>query len=265
MFENVESGRGLNRTTRLSLREVTVGEGAVVVEGTAPELEHLRGPGGAVRVGALLTMADTVAGMCSGLTVLPRWVVSTNLMLRAVPIPARAPLLLRAHVLRAGRNSVVAGVEIRDGDDRLVGDGVLTSAVLEPAGGPPQFPRPMVLDAPEQLASDLPVLEFFGIRARDETAAELDITNQVRNPWGILHGGAIAMLVDAAASGIVAPDAVVVDVVLHFLRPGRVGPAVARAAVLGTRPDGVLVRVEVVDSGADDRVMSFAVCTVRAP
>jgi uncharacterized protein (TIGR00369 family) len=265
MFENVGSGRALNRITGVSLREVTAGEGEVAVEGIAPELEHLRGPGGAVRVGALLTMADTVAGMCSGLTVLPRWVVSTNLMLRAVPIAARAPLRLRAHVLRAGRKSVVADVEIRDGDDRVVGDGVLTSAVLEPAGGPPEFPRPMVLDVPEELASDVPVLEFFGIRPRDESATELDITEQVRNPWGILHGGAIAMLVDVAASRVVAPDAVVVDVVLHFLRPGRVGPAVARATVLGTRPDGVLVRVEVVDAGADDRVMSIAVCTVRAP
>jgi uncharacterized protein (TIGR00369 family) len=106
------------------------------------------------------------------------------------------------------------------------------------------------------------VLEFFGIDARDDGAV-LPIADHVRNPWGILHGGAIAMLVDAAAAGVVGPDAVVVDMVLHFLRPGRVGPAVARARVWGARPDGHLVRVEVVDAGADDRVMSLAICTVR--
>jgi uncharacterized protein (TIGR00369 family) len=186
-------------------------------------------------------------------------------MLRAVPVAAEAPLRLRAHVLRAGRNSVVTDIEIRDAADVVVGDGVLTSAVLDPAGGPPDFPRPLVLAAPEVPGPDLPVLEFFGIRTRDATAVELDIDDRVRNPWGILHGGAIAMLVDAAAANAVGDGSVVVDTVLHFLRPGRVGPAVARASVLGVRPDGVLVRVEVVDAGAEDRVMSLAVCTVRAP
>jgi uncharacterized protein (TIGR00369 family) len=263
MFENVEPGRAVNRTTRVSLREVVTGEGPVTVEGTAPALDHLRGPTGTVRAGALLTMADTVGGMCGGLAVLPRWVVSTNLMLNTVPGPHPGPLALRAEVLRAGRTAVVTGVEIRDAGDAVVADGVLTSAVLEPDGGPPAFGRPLVLDAPEGPGTPEPVLEFFGIRARDETAAELDITDRVRNPWGILHGGAIAMLVDEAAARAVGPGAVVVDVVLHFLRPGRTGPAVARATPVGRRPDGELVRVEVVDAGADDRVMSIATCTVR--
>jgi uncharacterized protein (TIGR00369 family) len=262
MFERAEAGREVNRTTRVSLREVVTGEGPVTVEGDAPALEHLRGPAGNVRAGALLTMADTVGGMCGGLAVLPRWVVSTNLMLRTVPGRHEGPLQLRAEVLRAGRNAVVTGVEIRDADRVVVADGVLTSAVLEPAGGPPEFARPLVLVAPEADGGSLPVLEFFGIRGRAD-GAELDIADRVRNPWGILHGGAIAVLVDAAASQVVAKDAVVVDVVLHFLRPGRVGPAVARAQVVGRRPDGQVVRVEVADAGAGDRVMAVAVCTVR--
>jgi uncharacterized protein (TIGR00369 family) len=264
-FDDAETGRAVNRATRVSLREVVTGEGPVVVEGEAPELDHLRGPGGGVRAGVLLTMADTVGGMGAGLAVLPRWVVSTNLMLRTVPAPHRGPLRLRAEVLRAGRSAVVTEVEIRDPHGAVVADGVLTSAVLEPAGGPPEFPRPLVLVAPAGPDPELPVLEFFGIRARGEAAAELDITDRVRNPWGILHGGAIAVLVDAAASRAVGGGATVVDVVLHFLRPGRVGPAVARARVLGERRDGHLVRVEVIDTGADDRVMALAVCTVRVP
>jgi uncharacterized protein (TIGR00369 family) len=262
-FADAEPGRAVNRTTRVSMHEVVTGEGPVTVEGAAPTLDHLRGPTGAVRAGALLTMADTVGGMCGGLAVLPRWVVSTNLMLNTVPGAHPGPLALRAEVLRAGRNAVVTGVEIRDAGDGVVADGVLTSAVLEPAGGPPEFGRPLVLVAPDAPDAPQPVLEFFGIRVRDDTAAELDITDRVRNPWGILHGGAIAMLVDEAAARAVGPGAATVDVVLHFLRPGRTGPAVARAVSIGGRPDGELVRVEVVDAGADDRVMSLAVCTVR--
>jgi acyl-coenzyme A thioesterase PaaI-like protein len=207
-------------------------------------------------------MADTVGGMCAGLGVLPGWVVSTNLMLRTVPAAHAAPLRLRAEIVRAGRTSVVTDVGIRDGDGTVVADGVLTSAVLEPAGGPPEFARPLVLEPPDGPDGAQPVLEFFGVRPTEAGGAELDITDRIRNPWGILHGGAIAVLVDAAAGAVVG-DGTVADVVLHFLRPGRVGPAVARARVLGRRPDGVLVHVEVVDGGAADRVMAIAVCTVR--
>jgi uncharacterized protein (TIGR00369 family) len=266
-FSDAETGRAVNRVTQVSLREVgSPGEPADThVVGEVHDLDHLRGPIGNVRAGALLTMADTVGGMCSGLAALPGWVVSTNLMLRTTPAVHRGPLALDARILRAGRNAVVTQVEIRDTGDagNVIADGVLTSAVLEPAGGPPEFSRPMVLDAPGGTEPVLPLLEFFGIRSHGDAAVALDITDRVRNPWGILHGGATAVLVDAAAAHAVGEHATTADVVLHFLRPGRVGPAVARASVVGERADGHVVRVEVVDAGADDRVMAVAVSTVR--
>jgi len=139
--------------------------------------------------------------------------------------------------------------------------------VLEPEGGPPAFARPLVLLPPPVEGDDslLPLLEFFGVRTVDASTVALDITDRIRNPWGILHGGATAVLVDAAATQAVAAHAIVTDVVLHFLRPGRIGPAVARTTTLGRRPDGHVVRVEVVDAGAGDRVMAVAVCTVAEP
>lgn len=269
-FHDGETGRAVNRTTRVSMREVVTDEtSGTRVDGEVLELDHLRGPQGNVRVGALLTIADTVGGMCSGLAALPRWVVSTNLMLRTVPARHRGPFDVHGRALRIGRTSVVTEVEIRerDGDRAVVADGVLTSAVLEPEGGPPAFPRPLVLVAPPADGDDsvLPLLEFFGVRAVDETSVALDITDRLRNPWGILHGGATAVLVDAAATQAVAERAIVTDVVLHFLRPGRIGPAFARTTSLGRRPDGHVVRVEIVDAGAGDRVMSVAVCTVAEP
>ena len=268
-FSDQDTGREVNRVTGVSLREVDhpAAPADTHVVGEVVDLAHLRGPSGSVRAGALLTMADTVGGMCAGLAALPGWVVSTNLMLRTAPDPHRGPLSLEARVLRAGRKAIVTQVQIRDaGDgDRAVADGVLTSAVLEPDGGPPHFPRPMALGPPERLDPVLSLLEFFGVRAHDHDAVALDITDRVRNPWGILHGGATAVLVDAAAAHAVDGDATTADVVVHFLRPGRVGPAVATATVPGTRADGELVRVEVVDAGAGNRVMALAIATVRRP
>lgn len=267
-FADRETGRAVNRVTQVSLRELghPAAPADTHVVGEVRDLDHLRGPADNVRAGALLTMADTVGGMCSGLAVLPGWVVSTNLMLRTVPRAHHGPLALEATISRVGRNAVVSQVSIRDVGDggALIADGALTSAVLEPEGGPPEFPRPMTLDPPDDPEPVLPLLEFFGVARHDDAAVALPITDRVRNPWGILHGGATAVLVDAAGAHAIGEGAVTADVVLHFMRPGRVGPAVARATVIGARADGHLVRVEVVDAGADDRVMAVAVSTVRA-
>ena len=51
---------------------------------------------------------------------------------------------------------------------------------------------------------------------------------------------------------------------LHFLAPNRVGPVRATARVLGQRPDGDVLRVEVRDEGAD-RTTAVAIVTSAAP
>jgi uncharacterized protein (TIGR00369 family) len=267
-FADREIGRDVNRVTQVALHEPAVpsSPNETHVVGEVTTLDHLRGPGGSVRAGALLTMADTVGGMCAGLTALPGWVVSTNLMLRTVPGPHVGPLALDATVLRAGRKAIVAQIGIRDtgAGGACIADGVLTSAVLDPDGGPPDFPRPMQLVPPTSDEPILPLLEFFSVGPHAEGVA-LPITDQVRNPWGILHGGATAVLVDAAGTHAVGDGSVTTDVVLHFMRPGRIGPAVARPTIVGERADGHVVRIEVVDEGAGDRLMAVAVTTVRTP
>jgi uncharacterized protein (TIGR00369 family) len=125
------------------------------------------------------------------------------------------------------------------------------------------YDRPLRLSAPVADPATTPPLDrYLGIRTVDATALAVDVTDQLRNPWGILHGGVTAALVDLAArhatGGVTTTDAV-----LHFLAPGRVGPVVARVLPVGERPDGALVRVEVRDLGAEDRLLASAVVTVR--
>jgi len=47
------------------------------------------------------------------------------------------------------------------------------------------------------------------------------------------------------------------DTVLHYLRPGRVGPVEARCRVLGGPPGRTLVRVAVHDLGSADRLVAL--------
>lgn len=264
-FRDPDAGRSVARYLGLTMEEIgETREGAATMLGHAPAPAYLRDPDGAMAMGALLGLADSVAGLCGGLAALPGWVVSTNLMLRAVHLDVVGPLELRADVLRTGRNAVVTGVVVRDAgvDERLVAEGTLTSAILVPAAGPPVYERPLRLTAPELDPGTTPTLsDFLDTRAVGPDALEIDVTERLRNPWGILHGGATAALVDLAARHATGGGRTT-DVVLHFLAPGRVGPMTAGVRRIGTRADGTLVRVEVRDRGADDRLSAIAVATV---
>jgi uncharacterized protein (TIGR00369 family) len=258
-----ETGREVSRYVQVELREVESpdGEGPRVV-GHAPASAYLRGPGGGVRGGALLTMLDNVGGLCGGLAALPDgWVVSTNLSARTVELDHVGPFRVDARVLRQGRASVVTAVEIRDegARDRLVVDGVLTSAILIPENGPPQWTRPLVLGRGVPPVEPVPnIPEWLGARVVDAATVEMPLAESLRNPWGILHGGAVASLIDLAAEHVA--GGTTTDVVLHFLAPNRVGPVRAVARAIGSRADGTVLRIEVRDEGAA-RVTALAVAT----
>jgi acyl-coenzyme A thioesterase PaaI-like protein len=259
-YQGPEQGRDVSRYVGVELRETS----ELHVEGHAPAAAHLRGGHGGVRAGALLTMLDNVGGLCGGLAALPDgWVVSTNLAARTFRTVHTGPLRIDAEVLRRGRNNVVTAVQIRDeGDgDALVTDGVLTSAILIPENGPPQWGRPLVLDPGELPAGLPPIHEWLDVQTVDDTTIEIALADALRNPWGILHGGVVASLIDLAAEH--ATQGVVTDVVLHFLAPNRVGPVRADVRELGTRADGTLCRVEIRDTGAD-RVTAVAIATAKS-
>jgi acyl-coenzyme A thioesterase PaaI-like protein len=257
VFDDPDAGRSVTRYLGVSLREQ--GEEGVVV-GSAPAASHLVDPSGIAHAGVLLGMIDSAGGVCAGLASLPRWIVSTNLVARLVPRRLEGGIVLRARVLRTGRNSVVTSIDARDdATDSLLADSVLTSAVLEPADGPPDYDRPLVLAVPPAAKALPDPNSFYGVRPA-AAGVELILTDTVRNPWGILHGGVTTTVVESAVRHTLG-GADLTSVVLHFLRPGRVGPVRAVAKLVGARPDGELLRVEVRDLGADGRTMAVAIVT----
>jgi acyl-coenzyme A thioesterase PaaI-like protein len=70
-----------------------------------------------------------------------------------------------------------------------------------------------------------------------------------------------ALLAEEAARSL-APG-VVQDAVVRFITAARVGPAQARAEIVGRADDRVVVRAEVRDLGAGDRVCSLTMLTIR--
>ena len=261
-----------------------------VGDGTAL-LPHTRGhfPGnpntldseGRLGTDLLTCIIDSIGGMTSGLASLPEWIVTTNLMVRRAPDAligdrGTGPLILDTHVLRRGRSSVVTRVDVTDATDATVATSWMSCAILTPANGPPPFVRPVrpfERAVPAEAIFSAPPHEFFNLATGDRPGVvRLSVDQRLRNPWGILHGGASAVVLDAAARSLVlgrpvvgnTPEAIVTDLAVHYLSPGRVGPIIATASSTGRRGPDHLVRVEVRDQGADDRLMALAMTTVRS-
>jgi acyl-coenzyme A thioesterase PaaI-like protein len=262
-----ERGRSFGRYIGMTLWEVDDGSGSPVIDGFAPVRDAVRGSGGGMTTGALLTLADGLGGLCGGLAVLPRWVVSTNVMLRVARLDHTGPIRGRARVLRRGRNGVVTQIELRDegNADALVVEAVLTSAALDPPEGMPMPRRPVSID-PGPIPEIAGTLRYaLGIHEIDapagyDAAVRMEVTDDVRNPWGIVHGGATALLVEAAAD-IVGGDSAM-DTVLHFVQPGRTGPLESRGRAIDGRDAARVMRIDIVDRGAGDR--RTATATLRA-
>lgn len=92
-------------------------------------------------------------------------------------------------------------------------------------------------------------LEFVGA-SRGEAAFALDLREGLTRMGGILHGGALASLLDTAAAFAVhtllppGGHTVTVDLTIHYLRPVSSGRVEARARVLREGRRLVILSVE---------------------
>ena len=103
--------------------------------------------------------------------------------------------------------------------------------------------------------------DTFGARVVGPGIVELDMVDNARNPWGILHGCLHTLLAEDAARSLV--DGRITGVSIRFMAPVRVGPARAHATLLASSGGSVTVRVEVRDPGAHGRLGSLALITVQ--
>jgi uncharacterized protein (TIGR00369 family) len=233
--------------------------------------DDLRDAGGSLRMGAVAYAVDVATGQALGLAVVDQglWVVTTDLDAHLVAPVLDGPLRVEAEVVRAGATTAVARFSLHDdGPGVAVGGGTVTCRPF-----PYEF-DPALLEMPvgavrrhgEPGLERRPLAAHLGLRAAEDGSVEIDIADGVRNPWGILHGGATACLVDVAAeaAGAAALGRAgrVASQLIRFLAPGRVGPARAEPRVLAVADGRALVEVVVRDAGAEGRMLAVATLTV---
>jgi uncharacterized protein (TIGR00369 family) len=226
-----------------------------------------------VRAGALATLVDVGGGESAVHAAGPHWVATSDLVLHVTRPVERGAVRVHPTLLRKTRSTLVFEVALRDAEQEPVGLATMTFAAL-----PTRISgRRMGVGADEPRTEfarpgsgfRAPLVERTGARCLDAAQGvfELRLSPYVVNSLGGLQGGMVALLVDlaaeAAAREATGEPCVTTDLAINYLALGRVGPIRTRARVLRRGPAGALLRVELRDPGADDRLVTVATATAE--
>jgi len=253
----------------------------------APLTDVVRNAAGHAALGFLTAVVDVSAAVVALIAGQPEWTATADLTLhQAAPI-TQGPVVVESHLVRAGSNIVVVGVEVFDGGGRdratlldttgltPAGSSIVTFARIprrasaaagkfDPAANLGQW-RQMGPDD-EHSAAPEALLDRIGLRIVDAAAgvAELDQTPYVANSFGTINGGVLGMVFQGAAEAAY-PGLVAADAQIHYLAQSKGGPARTSLTPIRATADHAVCSLELVDTGNDDRLLSHAVVTlVRA-
>ena len=230
---------------------------------------------GSVQVGVLAALIDLLGGILAARAVYPDWIATADLSIYSTQRARTGEVTAVGSVVRAGRAAVVIEAEILSGTIRSnatatsIGSAVATFSRLPRRDGNLDIGRD---DGSHQAVAFMPegpglsqhLLDKAGLRVLDEAAGvvELNMSEYVRNSFRALQGGMVALMADVAgqyaARAVVHQPMTTADLAIHYLAQGKAGPFCTRTKVLRTSGDSVLTRVEILDRGADDHLMTVA-------
>jgi uncharacterized protein (TIGR00369 family) len=232
-----------------------------------PVVPHVCGEDGAVHAGALAVLVDVVGGGLAARAANPDWIATADLTLHCTRAATTGDVEACGRVLRAGRTTVVIEVELRN-DGREIGLATMSFSVLPRRALNPDLDAvrpegPSTMALPES-ALDASLFQLAGITTVDAAAGvvELPVREWAMNSMGALQGGIVAAVVEAAGEAALraatGERVVVTDLQLSYLSFGKVGPLRTRTAVLASDTDHAVACVELFDTGAEARQMTFA-------
>jgi acyl-coenzyme A thioesterase PaaI-like protein len=216
---------------------------------------------------ALLTFADILIGSSASRHAAPRISVTAELSVRVVgALPDDGRLEMRSELVKTGRTMSVGETElVAAGSGRLVALAVGTFLAsprpqdVAPDGLGPRFANAWAAAAP----AGPTLAEHVGLRVVEPGFCVLALRPDLFNATESLQGGLVALLGEIAAqsaSSAAAGEPHVVDSLdVRYLAAARVGPFHARAHLLAP----ALARVEIRDSGSEDRTVSLILARTR--
>jgi uncharacterized protein (TIGR00369 family) len=236
----------------------------------APVMPEVCTDQGSMQVGVIATLVDLLGGALSLRLFHPDWQATSHLSIHTTGRAISGVVIAAGSVLQIGKNTVVFDVGIREEAGSAVQHATsIGSAMIICSRIPVREDTRSISMSTEAIhlaieGSGLtqPYLDKVGVQVLDEAAGvvELNMSEYIRNSFHSLHGGMFATLSDLAgqqaARKATGRTLVTSDLEIYYLSPGKVGPFRTRARVLRTTDDTALTRVEVIDCGADDRLIT---------
>ncbi len=235
--------------------------------------------GGWLRLGAVATLVDSVAGHHAVLAVTPDW--SATLHLSTV-LAARAEgdaVTARCEALRIGRNQVVTETTVTDERGIEIARATCTYARL-----PRREDTPVVNSTAQQRVVDYredheldprpPLEEYLRISpVPGEPRIELPMHERIRNSFGSLQGGASIMVAEVMSTHLAdltdkrqrsgnGRRSRCLSADMHYLAPARGGPFRVDGEILAVTPHAVVSRTRIHETAADsERLLQIATAT----
>ena len=144
---------------------------------------------------------------------------------------------------------------------RIPGSATQVSRDRVPAVSPKQT------NAPSGAGLDSRIHDKIGLRVIDAPSGVVDVakTDYVRNSFGSLNGGVLAIVAEAAALATAGAGFVATDLQLHYLAQTKSGPARTTTSTLRSTAHGRAVEVATVDTGNDDLLLTTATVVLSPP
>jgi acyl-coenzyme A thioesterase PaaI-like protein len=230
--------------------EIRDGQFRLTLEPRPEVLRH-----GALRASVIAFMIDVVAGVVLDDDPVT-WSLTSDMSVRMRPVPAPAFLATKSTILRRGRRSATAMVDLATDDGAPVATGAIGFVRVDrretdppkPHAGPGNLST--MFDGSRTLSG--PLREQAGIVVLDPVGGvlEMPVTPAVRNTAGTLQGAMVALFAEAAAEELVSTrfgiSAVVTELDLRYLAQTGEGPVHSECTPLGDGPDAP-VQVELSD------------------
>ena len=239
----------------------------------APVVPEICTDRGGVHVGVVATLVDILGGGLAIRAIYPDWIATADLSIYTTERAALGTITASGTVIRAGQTTLVIEVDIlQEAGDcaspiSSIGWAMMTFSRL------PRRKDTIVLNerSTEAIAFGVqesglsrPYLDEVGVRILEEAAgvAEINMSDYVRNSFRALQGGIVALLADVAgqqaARAAMKRPVISRDLTIHYLSQGKVGPFRTRAKVVRKASGSALTRVEVIDTGASNRLIAVA-------
>jgi acyl-coenzyme A thioesterase PaaI-like protein len=272
------AGEGDNASPARDLRNligsVSVRTGDSAVSTTLDVRDSLLDENGSLRIGVISYTVDLATGLAMGSAVVDRgmWTMTTDLDVHLTTPVKTGPLRVEVEVLRAGQTTTVSAFSLHDdGLGRSVGGGTATGRPF-----PFEFDRTMLqtrLEAPldhsqGHVDAGGNLIRDLGLSVGEDGTVTVHIEDWLRNPWGILHGGVTACMIDlageVAGSAALGRPVLPLGEIVRYLAPGRVGPVEAVPTVLSVDDGRALVETRAVDAGAERRLLALGTVALSA-